>query len=61
MFFVNKKPFNDLLEAITYCKTKTKSTLTDSNGTVLMFHVQVPYETFRDIHLAKAVLEMQTS
>jgi hypothetical protein len=61
MYFVNEKPFSDLLDAVVYCKTRPTTTLFDGRGRVLMRHVRVPFELFRDICLAKAVLDIQTS
>lgn len=60
MYFVNKKQFDELLEAIDYCKSRPTTTLTDKHGTVLMEHVPVSFETFRDIWMAQRVLEYQT-
>ena len=61
MYSVNGKLFNDLLDAITYCKARPYTVLTDKGGTVLMRHVRVPFALFRDIQLAKAVLDIQCS
>ena len=61
MYFVNEKPFTDLLDAIAHCKSSPTNTLTDSKGTVLMHHVVLPYEEFRDIQVAKKILQIQMS
>lgn len=60
MYYVEERQFDELLEAIAFCKSRPATTLTNHEGTVLMEHVQVPYEDFRDIQLAKAVLDIQT-
>lgn len=60
MYFVNEKPFSELLDAVTYCKSRPTTVLTDNRGRVLMRHKTVPFDVFRDICLAKAVLELQT-
>lgn len=61
MYSVNGKPFEELLEAIEYCKARPTTTLTDSSGTILMQHQDVPHEMYRDIQIAKQVLAKQLS
>jgi hypothetical protein len=61
MYFVNEKIFDDLFDALDHCKATPASTLRSEKGRVLMKHVHVPFEVFRDIELAKAVLAIQTS
>lgn len=58
-YFVNNIQFDDILDAITYCKERPQTKIVDSSGTILMEHVKVPYEVFRDIWVAKNVLEIQ--
>jgi hypothetical protein len=60
MYYVDDTQFDELLDAIEFCKSRPTTVLTDEKGTVLMAHVSVTFEDFRDIHLAKAVLEIQT-
>jgi hypothetical protein len=59
MYFVNEKQFNELLDAITYCKSRPTTTLTDMHGTILMRHEPVSFETFREIWMTQQVLEYQ--
>jgi hypothetical protein len=61
MYFVNEKPFNDLIDAIQHCKTRPSTVLTDSKGVVLMKHHKVSFSMFQDIELAKKVLKRQLS
>lgn len=58
-YFVNNVPFDDILDAITYCKERPQTKIVDSNGAILMEHVKVSYEVFRDIWVAKNVLDIQ--
>lgn len=59
MYFVDEKPFNDLLDAVQYCKTTPSTILTNSEGVVLMRHHKIPLQMFQDIELAKSVLKRQ--
>lgn len=61
MYYVEEHQFDELLDAIIFCKSRPTTTLKNKDGTVLMKHVSVPFEEFRDIELAKAVLNIQTS
>jgi len=60
VYYVEEHKFDELLDAIAFCKTRPTATLTDHKGTILMKHVQLSYEEFRDIQLAKAILDIQT-
>jgi hypothetical protein len=59
MYFVNENQFDELLDAITYCKSRPTTTLTDIHGTVLMRHEPVSLKTFLDIWMAQQVLDYQ--
>jgi hypothetical protein len=59
MYFVNDKPFDDLLDAIQHCKARPSTILKNSNGDVLMMHLKVPQPLFRDIEFARMVLKEQ--
>jgi hypothetical protein len=59
MYFVNEHKFDELLDAISCCKSIPTSTLIDDNGKVLMWHKPVSFETFRDIWMAQQILEYQ--
>ncbi len=59
MYFVNDKPFDELLDAVQHCKTTPMSILKDSQGVVLMEYQTINKLTFLEIELAKRVLERQ--
>lgn len=59
MYFVNNKTFNELFDAIDYCKKNPRSVLKNENGTVLMKYKTVSLNTFLEIELAKKVLIKQ--
>jgi hypothetical protein len=59
MYFVDEKAFDELFDAIDYCKGRPTTILKNEKGEVLMRHTHVPFELFRDIQIAKAVLELQ--
>lgn len=60
MYFVDNQPFEDILDAIDYCKESPPNNLTDENGTVLMRHVPISFGAFKELMVAKCVFDIQT-
>ena len=59
MYKCGNKNFEDIFQAIDYCKLDSKRSVEDEDGKVLMTHEKVSFEDFRDILLAKNILEIQ--
>jgi hypothetical protein len=57
MYKVNLKNFDDLFEAIDYCKQNPDSTL-QKDGKVLMFHQKISLEEWNDIQIAKMLYKL---
>lgn len=56
MYYVGDCSFEDLFEAIDFCKSRPATILTDNEGKVLMEHIHITLEDFLGIELAKEVL-----
>jgi hypothetical protein len=62
MYSVDNKKFDEIFDAMNYCKTGLPdAVVTDENGTVLMRHEEVPIEDIVSLILAQRVLELQRS
>jgi hypothetical protein len=59
MYSVSERRFDDVLDAVTFCKERPHTDLVDSQGVVLMTHLIVPQSELQEIELAKQVLEIQ--
>lgn len=59
MYFVSGIAFDDVLDAVEYCKSRPGTAVVTKGGQVLMHHVEVEPEIAQQIHAAKTALSIQ--